>query len=403
MHNEKHSNRLLQLFFAAVLLVLFTVRHSIAQTYTTLTDGNWSNVTNVWSLDGVTPCGCMPPNPTAGVDIDVFHNLTLGFDLDITGGSQVYLRPGTSSLIGGGSTITVVDGYFRINSSLDVQGLDIPIGGTVDVYGYVQIQTNNSMDIYGVMNVLGGYFQANSSINVMSTGTLILQNYTKLESNAAFSNEGYIYVCDVCCIEISGQVTNEATGTINGTGAWNTVSGTTKNFGYWDPAMSWCSAGNDVGMPSAEDCPTSEAICNAIILSVSFGAFEVNLEDERAFLSWTTISENDNDYFVIERAKDNFVFNQKGIVDGAGTTEIEQSYSFIDQLNESGKYYYRLKQVDFDGTYEYSDVVSVDYVKDSRSVIGVYNLLGQEVDRGNYSGLIVIYYSDGTTEKIYQP
>lgn len=403
MHIERHSNRLLQLFTAAVLLVLFTARHSISQTYTTLTDGNWSNVTNVWSLDGVTPCGCMPPNPTAGVDIYIDHNLNLGMDLDITGGSHVDLEPYTSSIIGGGSTITVDNSTFIINSDLDVQGLQILTGATVNVYGYVSIQTNNSMDIYGTLNVLGGYFEANSSINVQASGAMILTNYSKIVSNASFSNEGYIFICGVCCVEISGSVTNETTGTIEGTGGWNTTSGTTKNFGYWDPAMLWCSAGNDVGMPSAETCPETETLCNAIILSVTFGSFDVTLDHERALLSWTTVTESNNDYFALERAKDNFTFEQVGIVDGAGTTDIEQSYSFLDQLNESGKYYYRLKQVDHDGQYEYSNVISVQYIDEDREVVGVFNLLGQKVELGNYSGLIVIYYSDGTTEKRYQP
>lgn len=402
MHPKTHSFKLLHIYVALIIAILIIPKDSHSQTYTTLVDGNWSNTTNVWSLDGVTPCGCMPPNPTNGVDISIEHNLNLGFDLDITGGSLVDLQPYTSSLVGTGSTITVTGATFIINSDLDIQGMDILSAATVNVYGYVSIQTNNSMDIYGTLNVLGGYFEANSSITVQPTGAMILTNYSKIVSNASFSNEGYIFICGVCCVEISGSVTNENTGTIAGTGGWNTVSGTTKNFGSWDPAMLWCSAGNDVGMPSAETCPETETLCNAIILSVTFGSFDVALQSEHALLSWSTVSERNNDYFSVERAKDNFNFTQIGVVDGSGTTDLEQLYSLADQLYEEGKYYYRLKQVDFDGKYEYSNVISVKYAVDDRDIVGTYNLLGQSIEDANFKGLVIDYYRDGSTKKRYQ-
>ncbi|MEZ4980275.1 MAG: hypothetical protein R2769_01550 [Saprospiraceae bacterium] len=46
---------------------------------------------------------------------------------------------------------------------------------------------------------------------------------------------------------------------------------------------------------------------------------------------------------------------------GAGNSQVQKNYQFIDENPEKGLNYYRLKQMDFDGSFEYSDVVSVIY------------------------------------------
>ena len=50
----------------------------------------------------------------------------------------------------------------------------------------------------------------------------------------------------------------------------------------------------------------------------------------------------------------------EGFVEGKGTTTETQTYSYVDKNLLAGKYAYRLKQIDFDGTYEYSDIVEVE-------------------------------------------
>lgn len=372
-----------------------------AQTYTTLTSGNWTNTTNVWSLDGVTPCLCAPPNPTAGVDIEIDHDINLGIDLDITGGSIVSNNY-NNFLDGSGSTITVDDGVLNLNGDTDIQGLDILTNGIVNIQGYVSIFTSNSMDIYGTLNLDGGYFDANSSINVQPGGSMLVDNFSKISSNASFTNGGFVYICGECCVEISGSVTNQNSGTIQGSGAWNTVSGTTKNFGTWDPTMFWCSAGNDTGMPSAEDCASAEGICNDVALSVDLKEFLGELNGNKVELTWTTLSEFDNDYFIIERTGNDQIFKQIGLIDGHGNSTIEQNYNFSNELFTDGIYYYRLRQVDFDGAYEYSNVVSLKYSNQKGELVGVYNLLGEEVG-DSHSGVVLFRYKNGETERRYQP
>ncbi len=79
-------------------------------------------------------------------------------------------------------------------------------------------------------------------------------------------------------------------------------------------------------------------------------------------LSWVTASEINNDFFELERVVDqdgDFVAIEE--IEGNGTTTALQLYGHTDQdVAASGTYYYRLKQVDFDGGYEYSDIIEID-------------------------------------------
>jgi predicted phosphodiesterase len=74
-------------------------------------------------------------------------------------------------------------------------------------------------------------------------------------------------------------------------------------------------------------------------------------------LNWQTATESNNYGFEIQRACDNGTFKRIGFVPGKGTTQQPQIYEFKDQQAEPGKYYYRLKQIDFDGDFHYSNII----------------------------------------------
>lgn len=79
-----------------------------------------------------------------------------------------------------------------------------------------------------------------------------------------------------------------------------------------------------------------------------------------AVLEWSTATEVNNDRFIVERSQDGKNFSFIGSVKGAGNSNHTLSYSMVDAKAPAGISYYRLKQVDFDGTYEYSKVVAVN-------------------------------------------
>jgi len=76
-------------------------------------------------------------------------------------------------------------------------------------------------------------------------------------------------------------------------------------------------------------------------------------------LYWVTSNEINNDYFTIEKSNDGINFEIVEIILGAGNSDILLEYSFVDKNPINGISYYRLKQTDFDGKFEYSDIISV--------------------------------------------
>ncbi|NWG28168.1 MAG: T9SS type A sorting domain-containing protein [Ignavibacteriaceae bacterium] len=99
------------------------------------------------------------------------------------------------------------------------------------------------------------------------------------------------------------------------------------------------------------------------IIPVELVSFNAEVEQNVIVLKWETATETNNQAFMIERSSDNFNFEKIGEIEGKGTTTEKQEYIFRDASISSGKgkVYYRLRQIDFDGTENLSDVIEVDY------------------------------------------
>jgi hypothetical protein len=95
------------------------------------------------------------------------------------------------------------------------------------------------------------------------------------------------------------------------------------------------------------------------VVPVELNSFTANVNGTDVTLKWSTATElNNNGFEVQKQSAGEFV--TIGFVKGKGTTSEVQNYSFTDSKLSVGKYAYRLKQVDFDGSFEYSNVVNVD-------------------------------------------
>ncbi len=116
-------------------------------------------------------------------------------------------------------------------------------------------------------------------------------------------------------------------------------------------------------------------------------------------LIWSTATETNNDHFEIERSSDAINFKKIKEIPGSINSLETKKYVYTDSNPESGINYYRLKQVDLDGTYKYAPIVDLDNscVKDLK-IIKILNLLGQEVTE-DFGGPKLIYYSDGSVIK----
>ena len=137
---------------------------------------------------------------------------------------------------------------------------------------------------------------------------------------------------------------------------------------------------------------------------VTLSKFEakLNKNGDQALLHWVTVSEINNDYFEIERRlQTESGYKKIGKTKGAGNTQTKTDYNFIDDLTEvkNGKVFYRLKQYDYDGRFEYSAERSVDIDKHLLNYVHLYpnpskNNINIEIQVRNTSILPIIQITD---------
>lgn len=97
----------------------------------------------------------------------------------------------------------------------------------------------------------------------------------------------------------------------------------------------------------------------AMTLPVEWVDFHGFAEEENNVLRWTTASEINNDYFIIEKSKDGIQFSNLGMINGKGNYNGLSHYSYKDTSVTNKINYYRIKQVDYDGQYDYSKVLHI--------------------------------------------
>jgi hypothetical protein len=132
--------------------------------------------------------------------------------------------------------------------------------------------------------------------------------------------------------------------------------------------------------PPGED-PTVDsnntAVCNIVLatgiaLPIELSYFDVFSEGDYVKVIWETLSEVENDYFILQRSENGYHWSDLATISGAGFSNEIIKYEHLDFKPLNGLSYYRLKQVDFNGRPDYSESISVSLNFDTEEIIRLF-------------------------------
>jgi hypothetical protein len=136
-------------------------------------------------------------------------------------------------------------------------------------------------------------------------------------------------------------------------------------------------------------------------LPVELLDFDARICGTNVCTGWTTASEQNNDFFSLERSPDGINFEIAGIVDGAGTSTSVLNYAYTDNTPYSGISYYRLKQTDNNGDFTYSAVRMVNPARPAELTMDVFpnpsdgSEIRMKIAGGGEEVLVVVYDASG--------
>jgi hypothetical protein len=121
-------------------------------------------------------------------------------------------------------------------------------------------------------------------------------------------------------------------------------------------------------------------------LPVQFLSFKAQPDHNQVEINWATGAEFNNAYFIVQRSKDQINFEDIAQVNGAGTNSTTRQYSAFDTEPYSGTSFYRLKQVDFNDAFSFSNTISVEFHNDDAIVFNVYPTISSGDFHVSFSG-----------------
>lgn len=283
---------------------------------------------------------------TVSSDANVNGNLILLSNTDLNGNTITIAN--TGELIENGGLILGASGYLTFTESLsnitskNIGGLGAEItcvanlGSTV-VERYHTAITGPTSD-----NGIARFYKIVPSNNTGLNATLVF-HYEDSELNGLAESDLVLYK----------STDNSSTWTEEG-GVLNTTNNTITlsnidGFSWWTIAETGST------------------------LPITLLSFSANCKTDNTIeLNWSTASEINNSYFEIQQSSNAKEFTTVGRIDGAGNSDILNRYNFTYNRNENIAIYIRLKQVDYDGKFEYSNTITVDCADNNNNTIEVY-------------------------------
>lgn len=342
--------------------------------YAITTSGNWTNNGGTFTHGNNTVTLTGSNKTLGGSSSTSFYNLTVN---------------GTTTL----GVATTVTNTLNLGSFLTLSTYDLTIGASGVFAGYgttAFVVTNSTGKV--TQNSLGsgaaagkqifpiGYSAASTDYTpciINNTGTTDNISVYVSAGRLASGTSGVAKTSD--CVDRSWHVSETVVGgsTVAMTLQWDVARELTSfdrtncYIGHWGGA-SW-----DTGLTSgAASNPSGSIYTRSRTGITSFSPFDVEdpqalpikliyfkakQEGKRVRLDWETASEENNDFYTVERSENGIHFEEVLTKDGAGTSKTNLYYFGYDNHPLKGISYYRLKQTDTDGKFVYSDIESIQY------------------------------------------
>ncbi len=294
------------------------------------------------------------------------------YDMEFSSALVGYAASSTGKIIktiDGGANWTLTNSPFGTTIIYGLKVFDdqkvIAVGGSAKAYmttdggdTWTALTTNIPGSFFAIgfldnnIGYIGGY---NSPSPVMSKTTDGGLTWNAISFPASFDKYGSIW--GIACKDINIVWFSDINGNIlytqDGGASW-TPGKKVNNNGLYSMAI----VGNDLWT-----CGSGGTILKGYsdpLIPVELTSFIASVSGKDVSLNWTTATEVNNSGFQIERKLGNSSWNKVGFVEGKGTTTEKSNYSFKDNVTFNGSVNYRLKQIDFDGSFKYSNVVEVN-------------------------------------------
>ncbi len=178
-------------------------------------------------------------------------------------------------------------------------------------------------------------------------------------------------------IDLAGETTPSAdisfAATAGEVGSISALMAQRWNGTIWEPALpGQTNTASSVTVPNVTQFSPWAMSGNGMALPVELVDFSTSIKDKNVTLIWSTATEINNEGFIIQRSVDGKSFDDIGYVKGHGDSDELISYSFKDYAPPSGLIYYRLKQVDFDGAFEFSPIEVVEIIKQTNESLSIF-------------------------------
>ena len=256
--------------------------------------------------------------------------------------------------------------------------ITVAAGATLNIAGCLVANNNINLTVLGTLNVSCINMQTNGTITINGGGTILVSG------NLTAAGGTDLIINFNGSLQVNGNVN------INPSGSTTSIDGSFVIGGtYTGPIF----AGNGtVTQGGTEVYPSA--------LPITLTELDGVIQDQHVLITWTTVTEHNNAYFVLESSYDGLVYNLVTCINGAGNSTQPITYTYTDtQIDVMHPIlYYKLHQVDYDGAMVMYPAIAVYNRIKVKYVLKYFNSIGQEVP--SYIDAYFILYSDGSIEKV---